>query len=235
MSQRRGATDAGFCQQAAARPGDSRGCHRRRGVIVAAVITGLFMLADNDSPSAAPPASPSMTPSVTPQPTNKPETKPTETKSSPSASDSGGPPEVPVYPAVTVTLSPGTCGIGIDSFLDFDGPQSMVETVDTPEDVKDSFELLYRNCSGGIENYKAQAFGAGQGIASNKHDCLTAARTKGVSELARGGIKPGLVLCTITSDYQIGWAKVTKVGCPCKQGGDNSIPTIELSVTAWRQ
>lgn len=111
----------------------------------------------------------------------------------------------------------------------------MVETVDTPDAEKAAFELLYRNCSGDLENYKAKAYGAARGVAQTADACQAVARTQGTGEVQQSSIKPGLVLCVLTTDNQIGWARVTKVSCPCKETIDNNIPTIELTITVWRK
>jgi len=134
---------------------------------------------------------------------------------------------------VPVKLSPGVCGIGVDSFLDFDEPWSFVEDTTTPQEDEAEFELLYRNCSGELENHKAMSFGAARDVAPASDACRSTARTQTVGRLPLAEITPGLVLCVVTTERRIGWAQVTAVGCPCAEANDRDIPTIDLSVISW--
>jgi hypothetical protein len=134
---------------------------------------------------------------------------------------------------VPVKLSPGVCGIGVDSFLDFDEPWSFVEDTTTPPEDEAEFELLYRNCSGELENHKAISFGTARDVAPTADACRSTARTQSVGRLPLAEITPGLVLCVVTTERRIGWAQVTAVGCPCEEADDRDIPTIDLSIISW--
>ncbi|QFZ19293.1 hypothetical protein [Saccharothrix syringae] len=200
--------------------------------IAAAIFAVVIVVAVRDEPAAiggspvpdAATTSPAASPSGSPTPTTTTAT----TTAAPVAAPTTPPPE-----PVEVQLSPGVCGIGVDSFLDFDEPRSFVERTDTPLRDLDGFELLYRNCSGGLENHKAKSYGAARDVEATPEACRTAARTRGVGELPLAEVVPGVVLCVVTNENRVGWARVIEVRCPCAEANDGEIPTIRLSVVSW--
>lgn len=104
----------------------------------------------------------------------------------------------------------------------------------TDGDVRDSIDLFYETCRGEIRAWDNSSVGTGSSKEPKAADCGQAADSEPIGELDVRDIRGGQAWCAKTSDGQIAWIKIDRVGAPfLKTLTDGRIPTIYTKVTLW--